>query len=105
MAVTLVTMENYTEEVLRADKPVLIDFFATWCMPCKMLAPEVEAFAAETDTVKVCKINVDEASDIAMLYGVMSIPTLVLVKNGKEAARRVGGCEKDDIAAFCNANA
>lgn len=105
MAVTHVTMENYTEEILHAEGPVLIDFFATWCNPCKMLAPEVEAFAAETDAVKVCKIDVDEASDIAMLYGIMSIPTLVLVKNGKEVARQTGGCEKDDIAAFCNANA
>lgn len=104
MELTNITLENFSSEVSQSEKPVLIDFYADWCNPCKMLAPEVEAFAEETETVKVCKLNVDESSELAVIYGVMSIPTLILVKEGKEIARHVGGCEKNDIADFCNQN-
>lgn len=104
MEITKITLENFADEVSHSEKPVLVDFYADWCNPCKMLAPEVEAFANETDTVKVCKLNVDECSDLAAMYGVMSIPTLILLKEGKEVSRRVGGCEKQDIVDFCNAN-
>ncbi len=104
MEIVKITVENFQTEVSKSEKPVLIDFYADWCNPCKMLAPEVQAFAEETDEVKVCKLNVDECIELAQIYGVMSIPTLILVKNGKEVARRVGGCEKQDIADFCKAN-
>ena len=102
MSVTKITLQNYADEVSRSEKPVLIDFYADWCGPCKMTAPELEAFSQEYDDVKVCKINVDESADLAAMYGIMSIPTMILVKNGKEADRHVGGCEKADIRAFCN---
>ena len=102
--VTKITLQNYADEVSRSEKPVLIDFYADWCGPCKMTAPELEAFSQEYDDVKVCKINVDESADLAAMYGIMSIPTMILVKNGKEADRHVGGCEKADIRAFCDKN-
>ncbi len=104
MAIIPVTFDNYQNEVSKSEKPVLIDFYADWCNPCKMLHPELEAYAAETETVKVCQINADGADALAQLYGILSIPTLVLVKDGKEIARHVGGCEKDDIAAFVQEN-
>lgn len=104
MEIAKVNVSNFAQEVTKSDKPVLLDIYADWCGPCKMLAPELEAFASETDSVKVCKLNADESTDLAMIYGVMSIPTLLLFKDGKEIARHVGGCEKQDIADFCKAN-
>ena len=104
MEIVKVNVSNFAQEVTKSDKPVLLDIYADWCGPCKMLAPELEAFASETDSVKVCKLNADESTDLAMIYGVMSIPTLLLFKDGKEIARHVGGCEKQDIADFCKAN-
>lgn len=104
MEIVNVNVSNFAQEVTKSDKPVLLDIYADWCGPCKMLAPELEAFASETDSVKVCKLNADESTDLAMIYGVMSIPTLLLFKDGKEIARHVGGCEKQDIADFCKAN-
>ncbi|MDO5416845.1 MAG: thioredoxin [Lachnospiraceae bacterium] len=85
------TSANFEAEVLRSEKPVLVDFYADWCGPCKMLAPAVEALAEElAGVVKVGKVNVDECEDIAGQYGVMSIPTLVLIKDGKEVNRMMG---------------
>lgn len=104
MEIVNVNVSNFAQEVTKSDKPVLLDIYADWCGPCKMLAPELEAFASETDSVKVCKLNADESTDLAMIYGVMSIPTLLLFKDGKEIARHIGGCEKQDIADFCKAN-
>lgn len=104
MEIMNITLNNYQQEVGQSEKPVLIDFYADWCGPCKMLAPEVEAFANETEQVKVCRLNVDECQELAAVYGIISIPTLILVKDGKEIARRVGGCEKQDIEDFCNEN-
>lgn len=104
MAITEVTFQNYQTEVAQSASPVLLDFYADWCGPCKMLHPELEAFAEEAADVKVCQINVDNAQELAQLFGILSIPTLVLIKDGKEAARRVGGCEKADIAAFVQSN-
>lgn len=101
MSITKVDITNFSSEVLKADKPVLLDFYADWCGPCRMMAGEMEAFAAETDAVKVCKLNVDEASDIAATFGILSIPTVVLFKDGKEADRFVGAREKAQIADFC----
>lgn len=104
MELTKITLENYAQEVTQSDKPVLIDFYADWCGPCKMLAPEVDAFAEENDNIKVCKLNVDECQELAVVYGIMSIPALILIKDGKEIARQIGGCEKQDIENFCNEN-
>lgn len=104
MAITEVTFQNYQTEVSQSDVPVLLDFYAEWCGPCKMLHPELETFAEETTDIKVCQINVDNAQELAQLFGILSIPTLVLINGGQEAARRVGGCEKADIDAFVRGN-
>ena len=101
MSVIKVNLENFSQEVLKSDKPVLLDFYADWCGPCNMMAPEMEAFAEETETVEDCKLDVDDATDLAMTFGVMSIPTVILFKNGEEVDRFVGAREKDGIAEFC----
>lgn len=92
-----INSENFATVVLKSDKTVLIDFYANWCGPCKMLSPIVEQFASENDDIKVVKINVDNEQDLAVEYGVMSIPTLVVIKNGQEANRVVGLISKDEI--------
>lgn len=92
-----VTRENFENEVLNSEKTVLIDFYANWCGPCKMLSPVVEQFANENENVKVVKINVDDEQNLAVEYGVMSIPTLVVIKNGQELNRSVGIVSKNDI--------
>lgn len=90
MSVLQITKENFEAEVLKSEKPVLIDFWASWCGPCKMLSPVVDEIAEEVTDVKVCKVNVDEQTELAAQFSVMSIPTLVLVKAGKVAAQSVG---------------
>ena len=97
MEITKVTNANFEEEVLNSDKTVLIDFYADWCGPCKMFAPVVEAVAAENEDVKVVKVNVDNAQDLAIKYQVMSIPTTVVIKNGQEVNRVVGMVSKSDL--------
>lgn len=97
MSVIELTAENYEAEVMKSDKPVLIDFFATWCGPCRMVSPIVDEIAAERDDIKVCKVDVDEQPQLASQYGVMSIPTLVVVKDGKVAAQNIGAIPKDGI--------
>ena len=93
-----INSENFEKEVLNSEKPVLVDFFSDWCGPCKMMAPIVEELATELDgKVKVGKINVDENSDIAVEYNVMSIPTLIVFKNGKEEKRLVGVRDKEEL--------
>lgn len=101
MSVIKITLENFAQEVLKSDKPVLVDFYADWCGPCQMMAREIDEFADETEKVKVCKLNVDESTDLAMTFGVMSIPTVILFENGQEVKRFVGAKEKDQIAEFC----
>lgn len=97
MAEIIITKENFEEEVLRSDKPVLIDFWASWCGPCRMLAPTIEAIANERDDVKVGKVNVDDEGALATAFGIVSIPTVILMKDGKEVARSVGYRQKDEL--------
>ena len=92
------TVANFEAEVLKADLPVLVDFWATWCAPCRMLGPVVEEVAEETEGGAIVgKINVDDEMDLARKYRVASIPTLIVFKNGQEVNRSVGVVEKEDI--------
>ncbi|MBO5558511.1 thioredoxin [Ruminococcus sp.] len=97
MAVVKVTRENFENEVIKSDKPVLVDFNADWCGPCKMLAPVLEEIAGSRDDVKIVSINVDDEDILAEDYGVSSIPCLVVVKDGKEVNRSVGFRGKDAV--------
>lgn len=100
MAVIHLTEENFEKEVLQSDIPVLVDFWAPWCGPCKMLSPIIDEVAEEVTGVKVCKVNTDEADTVAFQYKVMSIPTLILFKNGTPAATSVGAKPKSEILEF-----
>ena len=97
MEIMKVTSANFSDEVLNSDKTVLIDFYADWCGPCKAYSPIVESVASENEDIKVVKINVDEAQDLAIKYQVMSIPTTVVIKNGQEVNRAVGMMSKSDL--------
>lgn len=92
-----ITSENFQKEVLESDKKVLIDFYADWCGPCKKLSPIIEEVAGEESNVKFVKLNIDLAEDIAIEYQVMSIPTLVVMENGKEISRNVGLLDKEEV--------
>lgn len=93
-----ITKDNFEQEVLHSDKPVLIDFWANWCGPCRMLSPVISEIAEENkDKVKVCKVNVDNESELASMFRVMSIPMLVVIKNGKVVNSAVGVRPKEQI--------
>lgn len=103
MSILNVTSENYESEVLKSEKIVLIDFYADWCGPCKMMSPVIDEIAEEMkETIKVGKINVDENQDLAMEYGVMSIPTIVVLKNGEVQKTFVGVTDKEEIKQALN---
>lgn len=97
MAVTVITKENFEQEVLKSDKPVLVDFWAGWCGPCKMISPVVDQIAEENPDIKVGKIDVDAEAELAIKFNVMSIPTLLVFKDGKVVNQSVGVIPKQAI--------
>ncbi|MBQ6376030.1 MAG: thioredoxin [Lachnospiraceae bacterium] len=97
MAVVTVTSENFENEVLKSDVPVLVDFWASWCGPCRMLSPLVDEIAEEVTGIKVGKVNCDDESEIARKYKIFSIPCLIVFKDGKEVNRSVGAIPKEAI--------
>ena len=97
MAVLKVNSDNFEKEVLQANQTVLVDFFANWCGPCKMLSLIVDEVAEEVSNVKVCKVNIDEARDLASKYDIMSIPTLLVFKNGNVVNTSLGLVSKQNI--------
>ena len=100
MAIIHINNENFEQEVLNSEKPVLVDFFATWCGPCKMLSPILEQVAAERPDIKVCKIDVDQEQELAARYNVMSIPTLMVVKDGQIVNQAMGAMPKQALLDF-----
>ena len=100
MSAIHVNKNNFQEEVLNSDKPVLVDFWAPWCGPCRMIMPSIEEIAEENEDIKVVKINVDEEPELANQFGVMTIPTLYVFKNGEAVNRRSGAMPKEQILAL-----
>lgn len=100
MSVVHVTKDTFQKEVLNAKETVLVDFWASWCGPCQMIAPVIEEIAGERPGLKVCKVNVDEQPDLAYEYHVNSIPTLMVVKDGQVTRREVGAIPKQQILAM-----
>jgi thioredoxin 1 len=100
MQALTITNDNFDKEVLNSEKPVLLDFWAPWCGPCRMLSPVIEQIAGEVKDVKVGKINVDEQPQLAAFFKIMSIPTLIVIKNGKAVKTASGVRPKEDIIAM-----
>ncbi len=100
MSALIITKENFQEEVMNSDKPVLLDFWASWCGPCRMVVPIVEEIAEERTDIKVGKVNVDEQPDLASNFRIASIPTLIVMKDGQIAAQSVGAKSKSQILAM-----
>lgn len=100
MSVITITKDNFENEVLQSSVPVLLDFWASWCGPCRMVSPIVDEIAAETPSIRVGKVNIDEQQELAAAFSVMSIPTLIVMKNGKVANQSVGARPKEQILAL-----
>ena len=100
MAEVVITKENFEQEVIKSDKPVLVDFWATWCGPCRMLMPMVDAVAEERTDIKVGKVNVDEQPELAAQFGIQTIPTLMVFKNGEVTNTSIGAIGKNQILAL-----
>lgn len=100
MTVLTITKQNFETEVIHSEKTVLLDFWAEWCGPCRMVSPIVDEIAEETDNLKVGKINVDDEAELAQKFGIMSIPTLILMKNGAEVKRLVGARSKSELLSW-----
>lgn len=97
MSVVNLNEKNFEDEVIKSDKPVLIDFWASWCGPCKMVSPLVDELAEEHSEYKFCKVNVDDEESLAIKFGIMSIPTLIVFKNGEQKAKQIGAIPKNSI--------
>lgn len=97
MAIIDLTKENFQAEITKSDKPVLVDFWAVWCGPCQMMAPILHELEAEMPDVQIGKVNVDEQMDLARQFRVVSIPTLIIFKNGQEVQRMVGVTSKEEL--------
>jgi len=97
MSVININIQNFEQEVLNSNKPVLLDFWASWCGPCRMVAPIIDEIAEDRPDVKVCKVNVDEQPELASRFGIMSIPTLIVMKDGKIAQKSMGAQPKHQI--------
>lgn len=103
MSVMNINKNNFQEEVMNSEKPVLLDFWASWCGPCRMVSPIVDEIAEERNDIKVCKVNIDEQGELAAAFGVMSIPTLIVMKDGKIVNQTAGARPKGQILAMLNA--
>lgn len=100
MSVMKITSENFEQEVLKSEKIVLLDFFATWCGPCRMISPIIDQIAEENADIKVGKIDVDQDGDLAAQFQIFSIPTLIVMKNGEPVEKAVGARSKEEILAM-----
>ncbi len=100
MSVVTINKNNFEQEILKSNVPVLVDFWASWCGPCRMLSPTVEEIAKENPNIKVCKINVDDEGELAQTFQIMSIPTLIVFKDGKPVKKSVGVIPKSSILAM-----
>ncbi len=100
MSVLMITNDNFDEEVIKSDKPVLLDFWASWCGPCRMVSPVVDRIAEDRDDIKVGKINIDEQPELATQFEITSIPTLMIIKDGKVTNKAVGALPREAIEAL-----